>query len=111
MGVAGTVICATDLNENKQKSGGGKGRPSVTSYSYSVSLAVAISIRPIFRVGRIWAEGNMLSGVAGGVNIELGEFRHGSGGSEPGARHLDASSGGTQLPLRHRGQSCRVEQE
>src|SRR3546814_3417408 len=32
MRVAGTVIWATDLNENKQKSGGGKGRPSVTSY-------------------------------------------------------------------------------
>src|SRR3546814_12689178 len=38
MRVAGTVIWATDLNENKQKSGGGKGRPSVQSYSYSVSL-------------------------------------------------------------------------
>src|SRR3546814_18778015 len=51
MRVAGTVIWATDLNENKQKSGGGQGRPSVTSYSYSVSFAVAISSRPILRVG------------------------------------------------------------
>src|SRR3546814_14722593 len=65
MRVAGTVIWATDLNENKQKSGGGKGRPSVTSYSYSVSFAVAISSRPILRVGRIWADGNLLRGQIG----------------------------------------------
>src|SRR3546814_13132789 len=75
MRVAGTVIWATDLNENKQKSGGGKGRPSVTSSSYSVSFAVAISSRPLLRVVRIWADGTLLRGLAGDFTAERGAFR------------------------------------
>lgn len=65
MRVAGTVIWATDLVEKKMKSGGGKGRPSTTSYSYSANLAIALSSRPIVRLGRIWADGNLMRGAAG----------------------------------------------
>lgn len=61
----GTIIWATDLAERREQSGGGKGRPSTSSYSYSVSFAVALSSRPIVRVGRIWADGNLLRGAAG----------------------------------------------
>lgn len=62
MRVAGTVIWATDLVEGTAKTGGGKGQPSITSYSYTVSFAVALSSTPIQRVGRIWADGNLLRG-------------------------------------------------
>ena len=65
MRVAGTVIWATDLVEHRETSGGGKGRPKVASYSYSISFAVALASRPIDRVGRIWADGNLLRGAAG----------------------------------------------
>jgi hypothetical protein len=61
----GTIIWATDLAERREESGGGKGRPSTTGYSYSVSFAVALSSRPIVRVDRIWADGNLLRGAAG----------------------------------------------
>src|SRR3546814_5901761 len=65
MRVAGSVIWATDLIERRTKSGGGKGRPSVTEYSYAVSLAVALSSRRVRRIGRIWADGNLLRGASG----------------------------------------------
>ena len=62
---SGTIIWSTDLKENKQKEGGGKGQPGITTYSYSVSFAVALASRPIDRLGRIWADGNLLRGTGG----------------------------------------------
>jgi len=62
MRVAGTVIWSTDLIESKQKQKGRKGQPSTTVYSYSASFAVALSSTPIDRLGRIWADGNLLRG-------------------------------------------------
>lgn len=53
MGVAGTVIWATDLVEHRDRQGGGKGRPKTTTYSYTASFAVLLSSRPIRSVGRI----------------------------------------------------------
>lgn len=70
MRVAGTVIWSTDLIEERTKSGGGKGRPSTVNYSYRVSLAVALSSRPIARVGRIWADGNLIRGAQGDFKID-----------------------------------------
>lgn len=70
MRVAGTVIWATDLVERKVKSGGSKGRPATVSYSYSVSMAVALSSRPIARIGRIWADGNLIRGQAGDLKVD-----------------------------------------
>lgn len=63
--VAGSIIWATDLIESRSTSGGGKGKPKVTSFSYSSSFAVAVSSRPIIRVGRIWADGQLIRGGAG----------------------------------------------
>ena len=74
---AGTIIWATDLNEHKRTSGG-KGKPRTTTYSYSVSFAVALASRPIDRIGRVWADGNLLRGadgdlkVAGSLRLHLG---------------------------------------
>ena len=70
MRVAGTVIWSTDLIEERTKSGGGKGRPSTVNYSYRVSLAVALSSRPIARIGRIWADGNLVRGAHGDFKID-----------------------------------------
>lgn len=70
MRVAGTVIWATDLIERRTKNGGGKGRPATINYSYSVSMAVALSSRPIKRVGRIWADGNLLRGSALDLKVD-----------------------------------------
>ncbi|GMN02277.1 phage tail protein [Erythrobacter sp. MTPC3] len=74
MRVAGTVIWSTDLAEQSQKQGGGKGSPSTTTYTYSVSFAVALSSTPIARIGRIWADGNLLRGSAGDLKVE-GQMR------------------------------------
>ena len=63
--VSGTVIWATDLVETREKVKTGKGQPKQTVYSYAASFAVALSCRRIQRVGRIWADGNLLRGEAG----------------------------------------------
>ncbi len=75
MRVAGSVVWATDLIEDKHKSGGGKGKPKTTTYSYSASFAVLLSARPIRAVHRIWADGKLLRGEAGDWKSETGAFR------------------------------------
>lgn len=75
---AGSVIWATDLKEKRTSTSGGKGRPSTVRYSYSVSLAIALSSQPLLRVGRIWAEGNLLRGADGSFKVATG-FRFHSG--------------------------------
>lgn len=55
MRTAGSVIWATDLQEDSNREGGGKGRPSTVTFSYSANFAVALSSRPIDAIGRIWA--------------------------------------------------------
>lgn len=73
MRVAGTVIWSTELSE-KSETQGGKGRPKNTTYSYSASFAVALSSTPIERIGRIWADGELLRGSEGDLKVE-GEMR------------------------------------
>jgi Putative phage tail protein len=80
MRLAGTVIWATDLIETRQKNRGGKNRPSTINYSYSASFAVALSSRRVARIGRIWADGNLLRGAAGDFKSEtIFRFYDGSG--------------------------------
>lgn len=74
MRVAGTVIWSTDLIEDKTRSGGSKSRPATVNYSYRVSLAIALSSRPIVRIGRVWADGNLIRGAAGDLKIDT-QFR------------------------------------
>ncbi len=64
MRVSGQLIWSSRFEEKVSKSsGGGKGGPSapdVESYSYSISLAVALCEGEIARVGRIWADGQLM---------------------------------------------------
>ncbi len=83
MRVSGTVIWATELVEHRGRQSNGKGRGSTTTFSYSVSLAVALSSRPILRVGRIWAEGNILRGAAGDFKSPTGFRLHPGGEDQP----------------------------
>lgn len=97
MRAAGSVIWATDLIESGEKSGGGKGRPSTTAYSYSASLAVALASRPIQRLGRIWADGNLLRGAAGDLKTS-GELRIYNGHGDQAVDPLIASAQGAACP-------------
>lgn len=98
---AGSVIWATDLIEHRHREGG-KGRPTVTSYSYTASFAVALSARPVLSVGRIWADGKLLRGVAGDWKVRTG-FRLHHGGEDQTADPLIASAEGIGLAPAHRG--------
>ncbi len=98
MRVAGTVIWATDLVERRGRQSNGKGRGSSTTFSYSVSLAVALSSRPILRVGRIWAEGNLLRGAAGDFKSPTGFRLHSGGEDQPPDPLIAAAEGIGQCP-------------
>lgn len=103
MRVAGSVIWATDLKEQRNKQGGGKGRPSVTTYSYSASFAVALSARRLASVGRIWADGNLLRGSAGDFKTALGAFRLYDGSEDQPLDPLMAALQGAAATPAHRG--------
>lgn len=98
---AGTIIWATDLQETSETISGGKGKPSTTQYAYLVSLAVALSSRPIERVGRIWADGNLLRGEAGDMKTG-GTLRVHPGHGDQEADPLLAAALGAGCPA-HRG--------
>jgi Putative phage tail protein len=102
MRVAGTVIWSTDLIETRNKSGGGKGRPLTVNYSYSASFAVALSSRPISRIGRIWADGNLLRGAAGDFKVETGFRVHHGRDNQPLDPLLASAEASGQCPA-HRG--------
>ncbi|BBC71590.1 conserved hypothetical protein [Altererythrobacter sp. B11] len=97
MRTPGTIIWATDLVESREKSGGGKGQPTVTTYSYSVSFAVALAARPILRLGRIWADGNLLRGAAGDLKVGGGLRVH-AGHGDQAPDPLIASAIGSGCP-------------
>ncbi len=92
MRVAGTVIWSSDLVERSSRQGG-KGQPSTTVYTYSASFAVALSSTPIARLGRIWADGNLLRGAQGDLKVE-GELRVYLGnGNSPADPVIEADQG------------------
>lgn len=95
MRVAGSIVWATDLVEHKDRQGGGKGSPSVTTYNYSASFAVALSSRPLARIGRIWADGNLLRGAADDLKVG-GKLRFyaGHGDQTPDPLLAAAEAGG-----------------
>jgi hypothetical protein len=105
--VAGTVIWATDLKETKRKVSSGKGQPKSTVYSYSASFAVALSARRIVRVGRIWADGNLLRGAAGDFKSETGFRLHNGSEGQP-ADPLIASAEGIAMTPAYRGLAYAV---
>jgi hypothetical protein len=101
MRIAGTVIWSTDLIESSKRNGG-KGAPKTIEYSYSVSFAVALSSRPALRVGRIWADGNLLRGAAGDFKTAT-QFRFYSGFGDQSLDPLIASKEGTNASPAYRG--------
>ena len=107
MRVAGTVIWASDLIEKKLVTGGSKSQPGTATYSYSVNLAVAISSRPITRIGRIWADGNLLRGAAGDLKFETELRIHNGEGDQP-VDPLLASSEAPDLSPAYRGLAYAV---
>ncbi|HEY0132070.1 MAG TPA: phage tail protein [Allosphingosinicella sp.] len=98
MRVAGTVIWATDLKEERSKSGGGKGQPKTVNYSYSANFAVALSGRPILAVRRIWADGKLLRGAAGDFKTPTGYRLHPGGEDQPVDPLIAAVEGSGQAP-------------
>jgi hypothetical protein len=67
MRLAGQLIWASQFRETivtSRTSGGGKGGPSVTvtetDYTYSISFAVGLCEGTATRLGRVWANGNLL---------------------------------------------------
>lgn len=106
MRVSGTVIWATDLREERRKVSQGKGRPKATVYSYSASFAVLLSGRPAGRIGRIWADGKLLRGVAGDFKVDTGFRFHGGAAGQP-VDPLIASAEGISAPA-YRGRAIAV---
>lgn len=110
MRTAGTVIWSTDLIENRNRRSNGKGRPATIEFSYSASFAVALSSRPAERVGRIWADGNLLRGQAGDFKAEtIFRFYNGFGDQPPDP--LIASREGIGVTPAHRGFCYAVFEE
>jgi hypothetical protein len=98
MRLAGTVIWATDLREERSKSGGGKGQPKTVNYSYSANFAVALSARPIRSVRRIWADGKLLRGAAGDFKTSTGFRLHHGGEAQTVDPLIAAVEGAGQAP-------------
>ena len=97
MRVPGTVIWSTDLVESKRKEKGRKGQPSTTVYSYSASFAVALSSTPIARIGRIWADGNLLRGAHEDLKVG-GTLRFYRGFGDDPVDPLIAAAKGSEAP-------------
>ncbi|MEO8723277.1 MAG: phage tail protein [Sphingobium sp.] len=108
MRVAGTVIWATDLQEQRHHQHGGKGQPSTNTYTYSASFAVALSARQIGSIGRIWADGNLLRGSAGDFKSAIGAFRVALGSEDQGVDPLVGAALGSGLASAHRGMAYAV---
>ncbi len=108
MRVAGSVIWATDLIEDRHKSSAGKGRPKATTYSYSASFAVTLSSRAVVRVGRIWADGNLLRGAEGDWKSDLAAFRLYPGDEAQAIDPLIASAEGMDATPAYRGLAYAV---
>lgn len=97
MRIAGTIIWATELKEDRETSGGGKGKPKTTEYSYSTSFAVALGSRPIAAIGRIWADGNLLRGSAGDLKAG-GQMRFYKGHGDQQVDPLISADKGAECP-------------
>ncbi len=64
MRMSGQLVWSSNFVESVTTTGGGKGPPSAPetqSYSYSVSLAIALCEGEVSRIGRVWADGQLIS--------------------------------------------------
>lgn len=72
--VPGTVVWKSDLIESEHEVGGKGGGPTQTTYSYSVDVAVSVCEGPIYRISRIWANGNLLYNADADVSISSNQI-------------------------------------
>ncbi|WP_168190230.1 phage tail protein [Luteithermobacter gelatinilyticus] len=106
--LSGNVIWSTGLKETRHEEAetvGGKGsKQTVTSvtYTYSASFAIAISGRPIYDVGRIWADGKLLRDAAGRLAVS-GQMRIYTGSEHQMPDPLIEASDGMSNVSAHRG--------
>ena len=70
--LAGELVWATNYEETRVKTGG-KGGPTVKQWRYHANFAVALCEGPIRRVGRIWADGELLDTTAITLRVHLGD--------------------------------------
>ncbi len=105
--VAGTVIWSTDLIEARSTQSGGKGGTRTNSYSYSASFAVLLSGGAVGRIGRIWADGNLLRGAAGDFKTATG-FRLLTGDGDQALDPLLAAAEGLATTPAYRGRAIAV---
>ena len=73
--VGGQVIWAARFTEKRRERSAGKGGPKVNDYSYSASFAVAVADGPISRIGRLWANGDVLELAGLNVRVYRGDER------------------------------------
>jgi hypothetical protein len=99
---SGSLIWATDLKEARTTRSNGKNAPKTNVYSYSASFAVLLSARRVERVGRIWADGNLLRGAAGDFKVQTG-FRLYHGDEGQPLDPLIASAEGIGMTPAYRG--------
>ena len=74
--VPGHVIWSSRFSEHVAQSGSGKGGafgPTRRDYSYSISLAIALCEGEVSRLGRIWADGNLLDTSAITLRLHQGD--------------------------------------
>ena len=72
--VPGAVIWKSKLIKTEHEAGGKGGGPTQTTYSYSVDVAVAICEGPIYRVAKIFANGNLLYNADADVSISSNQI-------------------------------------
>ncbi|MGN6208628.1 baseplate multidomain protein megatron [Asticcacaulis sp.] len=71
--VAGTIIWAARLKENRSTTRASKTSGKTESFSYSLSFAVGLCEGPIDGIGRIWADGQLLDQSAIAYRLYRGE--------------------------------------
>jgi hypothetical protein len=106
MRVAGTIVWATDLQEQADTQSA-KGQPDTVTYSYSASFAVALSARAIARVGRIWADGKLIRDSSGQFAVST-DFRCYEGSEDQQPDPLIAAVEGIASTPAYRGVALAV---
>ena len=107
MRVAGSVVWADEIKESEQAVSGGKGASDVLRFSYTASFAVALSSRRAVRIGRVWADGQLLRGAAGDLKVG-GTLRFHDGGEDQAVDPLIASIEGVAETPAFRGVALAV---
>ena len=110
MRTGGNIIWATDFREETRTTeqgggkGGGGGGTEVTEYFYFASFAVALCEGPITGIGRIWADGKIMS--RDGVTLRL----HKGGEEQEPDPFIAAKMGAANTPA-YRGTAYVVFEE